>query len=59
MIGLLEDKLSQKGINKKVMCKSLLSLIDGNRFHEQLGENGPYLMFKCLSTCPQGTGTPP
>jgi hypothetical protein len=50
MIGMLDYRLRELQIFKPLMSKAMLTLVDTGRFHVEMGRNGCYLLYKCVST---------
>jgi hypothetical protein len=52
MIGLLDFRIASKGIIKPKLTAAMGKLIRGNYFDEEMGQNGCYMIYKCVSTTP-------
>jgi hypothetical protein len=50
MIGLLGDRLAERGCPKPQLTRALKRLIKADQLDDQLGNTGLYLVYKCVST---------
>jgi|GEM_PF-2589081 len=50
MIGLMDEKLKSKNVQKEELTHAMLSLIDQREFDNEMGKTGCYFTYKCSST---------
>lgn len=50
MIGMLDFRLLDIGVDKPPLRRALMELVRYNRFESELGATGCYLIYKCVST---------
>ena len=50
MIGLLDARLRTMGFGKKQLLKAMMMVVRDGQFERDLGTNGCYLIYKCVST---------